>query len=125
MQALPSTMTQGHQFSRVPQANIHRSVFDRSHSRKMTFDAGYLNVFYRDWMLPGDTFKLNATFLAWLSSTALTKPVMDNLYLETFFLACPWRLVWANSKKFFGEQEPLTYTAYLIPTITTPAAGVS
>lgn len=124
MQALPSTMNQGHQFSRVPQANIQRSVFDRSHSRKMTFDAGYLNVFYRDWMLPGDTFKLNATFLARLSSTALTKPVMDNLYLETFFLACPWRLVWANSKKFFGEQEPLTYTAYLIPTIPTPAAGV-
>lgn len=124
MQALPSVMNQGHQFSRVPQANIQRSSFDRSHGRKMTFDAGYLNVFYRDWMLPGDTFNLNATFLARLSSTALNKPVMDNIYLETFFLACPWRLVWANSKKFFGEQEPLTYTAYLIPTIPTPAAGV-
>lgn len=124
MQALPSTMQQGHQFARVPQANIQRSVFDRSHNRKMTFDAGYLNVFYRDWMLPGDTFKLNATFLARLSSTALTKPVMDNMYLETFFIACPWRLVWDNAKKFFGEQAPLTYTAYLIPTIPTPAAGV-
>jgi len=90
----------------------------------MTFDAGYLNVFYRDWMLPGDTFNLKATILARLSSTALNKPVMDNMYLETFFLACPWRLVWANSKAFFGEQEPLTYTAYLIPTIPTPAAGV-
>lgn len=124
MQALPSTMGQGHQFSRVPQANIQRSSFDRSHSRKMTFDAGYLNVFYRDWMLPGDTFNLNATFLCRLSSTALNKPVMDNMYLETFFLACPWRLVWNNSKKFFGEQAPLTYTSYLIPTVPTPAAGV-
>ena len=124
MQALPSVMNQGHQFSRVPVANIQRSAFDRSHSRKMTFDAGYLNVFYRDWMLPGDTFKCHATFLTRLSSTALNKPVMDNMYLETFFLACPWRLVWTNSKKFFGEQAPLTYTSYLIPTIPTPAAGV-
>lgn len=124
MQALPSVMSQGHQFSRVPQANIQRSVFDRSHGRKMTFDAGYLNVFYRDWMLPGDTFKLNATFLARVSSTVLNKPVMDNLYLETFFLACPWRLVWDNAKAFFGEQDPLTYTTYLIPTIPTPGTGV-
>lgn len=124
MQALPSTMNQGHNFSRVPQANIQRSVFDLSHGRKMTFDAGYLNVFYRDWMVPGDTFNLNATFLARLSSTALNKPVMDNMYLETFFLACPWRLVWTNAKAFFGEQAPLTYTAYLIPTIPTPGAGV-
>lgn len=124
MQALPSTMSQGHQFSRVPQANIPRSSFNRSHGRKMTFDAGYLNVFYRDWMLPGDTFNLHATILARLSSTALNKPVMDNMYLETFFLACPWRLVWANSKKFFGEQEPVTYTAFLIPTMETPVSGV-
>ena len=42
-------------------------------------------MFYRDWMLPGDTFNLHATILARLSSTALTKPVMDNMYLETFF----------------------------------------
>lgn len=125
MQALPSVMSQGHEFSRVPQAHIQRSSFNRSHGRKMTFDAGYLNVFYRDWMLPGDTFNLNATILARLSSTALTKPVMDNLYLETFFFACPWRLVWLNSRKFFGEQDTVgASTSYLIPTIPTPGAGV-
>ena len=35
-----SVMT--HQFSRVPSATIPRSVFDRSHGFKTTFDAGYL-----------------------------------------------------------------------------------
>jgi len=91
----------------------------------MTFDAGYLNVFYRDWMLPGDTFNLNATIVARLSSTALTKPVMDNMYLETFFFFCPIRLVWTNFPKFMGEQaNPGDSTSYLIPTIPTPAAGV-
>lgn len=125
MHTLPSVMNQGHQFARVPQVNIQRSSFDRSHGRKMTFDAGYLNVMYRDWMLPGDTFNLNATILARLSSTALTKPVMDNLYLETFWFFCPFRLVWTNARKFFGEQDnPGDSTSYLIPTVPTPAAGV-
>ena len=31
----------GH-FARSPQANIPRSVFNRSHGHKTTFDAGYL-----------------------------------------------------------------------------------
>jgi len=125
MQALPSVMGQGHTFSKVPQANIQRSSFDRSHGRKMTFDAGYLNVFYRDLMLPGDTFNLNATILARLSSTALTKPVMDNMYLETFFFFCPIRLVWSNFRKFMGEQDdPGDSVSYIIPTLPTPAGGV-
>lgn len=123
MHALPSNMT--HEFSRVPQANIHRSLFNRSHNRKLTFDAGYLVPFYRDWMLPGDTFNLRATILARLSSTALTKPVMDNIWLTTFFFFCPFRLVWANARKFFGEQDTVgASTSFLIPTVPTPAAGV-
>lgn len=122
---LPSVTNSGHNFSKVPQAHIQRSSFDRSHGRKMTFDAGYLVPFYRDWMLPGDTFNLNATIVARLSSTALTKPVMDNMYLETFFFFCPFRLVWSNARKFFGEQDnPADSTSFLIPTVPTPAAGV-
>ncbi|WNK13361.1 MAG: major capsid protein [Microvirus sp.] len=122
---LPSVMPSQHDFAKVPQANISRSSFNRSHGRKMTFDAGYLNVMYRDWMLPGDTFNLNATILARLSSTALMKPIMDNLYLETFWFFCPTRLVWTNFVKFMGEQtNPGDSTSYLIPTVPTPAGGV-
>lgn len=122
---LPSVMPSQHDFAKVPQARIARSSFNRSHGRKMTFDAGYLVPFYRDLMLPGDTFHLNATIMARLSSTALTKPIMDNMYLETFFFFCPFRLVWTNARKFFGEQDnPGDSTSYLIPTIPTPGAGV-
>ena len=122
---LPSVMNAQHTFSKVPQINIPRSSFDRSHGRKMTFDAGYLNVFYRDLMLPGDTFKLDATIVARLSSTALTKPIMDNLYLETFFFFCPMRLVWDNFVHFMGEKtDPDDTTTYLIPTLPTPGTGV-
>lgn len=37
---LPSTLQ--HDFSRVPKAEIQRSVFNRDHGHKTTFDAGYL-----------------------------------------------------------------------------------
>lgn len=40
-----------HVFSRIPAPNIQRSVFDRSHTYKSTFDAGYLIPFYCDEVL--------------------------------------------------------------------------
>ena len=100
MQALPSVMD--HSFSKVPELHINRSSLDRSHGRKMAFDTGYLVPFYRDFALPGDTFNLDATIMARLSSSALQRPIMDNLFLETFFFACPVRLIWTNFVKFMG-----------------------
>lgn len=119
MQPLPSVME--HNFARVPQAHIQRSSFDRSHGHKTTFDTGYLVPFYIDLALPGDTFNLNATIMARLSSTALQKPIMDNLHLETFFFACPIRLIWTNFVKFMGEQtNPGDSISYLIPQMPSP-----
>lgn len=123
MQPLPSVMD--HSFSRVPQAHIQRASFDRSHGHKTTFDTGYLVPFYIDEALPGDTFNLNATILARLSSNALQRPIMDNLFIETFWFFCPMRLVWTNARKFFGEQDnPGDSTSYVIPQLPTPVAGV-
>lgn len=123
MQALPSVME--HTFSKVPQLHIQRSSFDRSHGRKLTFDTGYLVPFYRDFALPGDTFNLSATIMARLSSTALLRPIMDNLFLETFFFACPVRLIWNNFEKFMGAQDnPGDSTSFVIPQLPTPVAGV-
>lgn len=42
----PSVMK--HQFSRVPQAEIQRSIFDRSHGYKTTLDAGLLIPIFVD-----------------------------------------------------------------------------
>lgn len=123
MQALPSVME--HSFSMVPEIHIQRSSFDRSHGRKLTFDTGYLVPFYRDLALPGDTFNLDATIVARLSSSALQRPIMDNMFLETFFFAVPIRLIWDNFQKFMGEQKnPGDSTSYVIPQMPTPAGGV-
>jgi hypothetical protein len=78
-----------HSFSKVPHADIPRSSFDRSHGVKTTFDSGYLVPFFVDEALPGDTFNLNTSGFARLSTPIY--PVMDNMYLETFYFAVPLR----------------------------------
>lgn len=113
---MPSTM--GHKFSEVPKAEIQRSQFDRSFGYKTTFDAGHLIPFYVDEALPGDTFQLNTQGFARLATPL--KPIMDNMYMDTFFFAIPYRLVWTNFQRFMGEvDDPADVgTDYLIPTMS-------
>lgn len=117
-----SRSVMAHQFSQVPRTNIPRSSFNRSHGYKTTFDSGYLIPFYVDEALPGDTFSANATIFARMNT--LIVPVMDNLYLDTFYFAVPNRLIWDNWQKFNGEQKnPEDTTDYLVPTMTAPEGG--
>ena len=111
-----------HDFSRVPSANIPRSVFDRSHGFKTTLDSGYLVPVYVDEALPGDTFKLRMTSFGRLATPIV--PFMDNLFLDTFFFAVPIRLIWDNWQKFNGEQDnPGDSTDYMVPVVNSPAEG--
>lgn len=114
---MPSVMS--HVFSEIPEANIPRSVFDRTHCYKTTFNGGDLVPFYLDEVLPGDTFNVNATLFARLN-TPLT-PVMDNMYLDVFWFAVPKRLVWTNWHKFMGAQDdPGDSIAFTIPQVLAP-----
>lgn len=105
-----------HLFSQIPRAEIQRSSFNRSHTYKTAFDSNYLVPFYVDEVLPGDTFNLKATLFGRLATPAV--PIMDNLYLDTFYFFVPTRLVWDNWQKFNGEQKnPGDSTDYLVPTV--------
>lgn len=106
-----------HLFSQIPATNIPRSVFDRSHNVKTTFNSGYLVPFYVDEVLPGDSFKLDASLFARLATPIV--PFMDNVYLETFFFFVPNRLLWDHWQAFNGEQiNPTDSTDYLVPQAT-------
>jgi DNA-binding transcriptional regulator YdaS (Cro superfamily) len=112
---MPTTMS--HDFSRVPKAEIQRSVFNRDHGLKTTFDAGQLVPIFYDEALPGDTMTLKATGFGRLATPI--NPFMDNLYVETFFFSVPYRLIWDNWEKFCGEQDdPGDSTDYLVPTVS-------
>jgi len=105
-----------HRFDTTPRADIPRSSFDRSHGYKTTFDAGYLVPFYADEALPGDTFNLKMTAFARLATPI--KPIMDNLFMETFFFSVPVRQIWDNWEKFNGEQVNSTdSTDFAVPAI--------
>ena len=109
-------------FSAIPRAQIRRSVFNRSHDYKTTFDSGYLVPFYVDEVLPGDSFKLNCSIFCRLATPIV--PFMDNLYLETFFFFVPNRLVWKHWENFMGQQDnPGDSTDYLIPQTVAGSEG--
>lgn len=111
-----------HQFAMVPRADIPRSRFRIQKAHKTTFDAGYLVPLYVDEVLPGDSFKLRMTAFCRLATPLF--PIMDNLYLESFFFFVPNRLVWTNWKKFMGEQDnPGDSTSYVVPQQVCPAGG--
>lgn len=109
-----------HLFSQIPKAQISRSVFDRSHGWKSTFDSGYLVPFLVDEVLPGDSYKVKFNFLARLSTPVV--PTMDNLFLDTFYFFVPYRLLWKHWEQFNGQQDyPGASTDYLVPQTTAPA----
>lgn len=113
-----------HTFSRAPQLHMSRSKFNRSHGVKTAFNEGYIVPVLCDEMVPGDTFSLTMHAFARLASP-LKYPIMDNLYLESFFFAVPYRLVWDHWEEFNGAYsgagiQPTTYT---IPTCTAPGGG--
>lgn len=115
----PSVMTTQEHFSVVPKADIPRSRFNRSHGLKTTFDAGLLIPVYVDEVLPGDTFKMQATFFCRLATPI--KPVMDNIYLDSHFWYVPYRLLWSNWKKFNGEQvNPGDSITFTMPKVAVP-----
>ena len=110
-----------HDFSKIPQANIQRSSFDRSHGVKTAFDSGYLVPIYADEVLPGDTFNAKLSAVARLSTPIV--PFMDNLQCDFFFFYVPLRLLWTNFVKMMGEQtNPADSISYICP-ITTVNTG--
>ena len=108
-----------HLFSQVPTAQIPRSKFNRSHGLKTTFDSGYLVPIFVDEVLPGDTFTMDCTLFSRVST--LISPIMDNLYLDTFWFFVPERLLFEHFENMCGQQDnPTDSTDYLFPTVKSP-----
>lgn len=111
-------------FSEIPSAQIQRSIFDRGSSYKTSFNAGRLIPFYVDEVLPGDTFDITTAKV--VRSQTLLTPMMDNMYLDTYFFFVPNRLVWEHWQEFCGENTKSAWapeTTYNMPVITPPEGG--
>lgn len=111
-------------FSQLPKVDISRSTFDRSHSHKTSFNVGDVVPFYVDEVLPGDTFNVKTSKVVRMQS--LLTPVMDNIYLDTYFFFVPNRLVWGHWRELNGENTQSAWiptVEYQVPQITAPAGG--
>lgn len=114
--------TESH-FSLLPRVDISRSRFDRSASVKTTFNTGDIVPFFLEEVLPGDTFNVKTSKVVRMQT--LLTPLMDNLYLDTYYFFVPNRLVWQHWKEFCGENTESAWipeTEYAMPQITSPAS---
>lgn len=100
----------------APTMDAPRASFNRSHRHITTIDFDYLYPIYTDEVYPGDTFTMNPQIFGRLATPLY--PLMDNMFLDIHFFYVPMRQVWANSRKFFGEQvDPGDSIDYTVPTM--------
>jgi hypothetical protein len=104
--------------------DMSRSTFDRSASVKTSFNAGDIVPFFCEEVLPGDTFNVRSSKVVRMQT--LLTPLMDNVYLDTYYFFVPNRLVWQHWKEFNGENTESAWipqTEYSVPQIKAPAGG--
>lgn len=104
--------------------DMSRSTFDRPFSHKTTFNVGDIIPFYVDEVLPGDTHQIRTSKVVRMQT--LLTPVMDNIYLDTYYFFVPDRIVWSHWKQFMGENTESAWvpsTEYEIPVIASPDGG--
>lgn len=101
--------------------DMSRSTFPRNSSVKTSFNVGDIVPFYVDEVLPGDTFDVSTSKVVRMPS--LMTPIMDNIYLDTYFFFVPNRLVWSHWREFNGENTQSAWipeVQYEVPQLTSP-----
>lgn len=101
-----------------------RSNWERSFNHKTSFNAGYLVPFYVDTdIIPGTTIK-NKTSIIIRMSTPIA-PIMDNLYLDTYWFKCSKYWYWEHFRAQMGENNQSAWTQtieYVEPQINVSTA---
>lgn len=107
-----------------------RSVWNRKFNHKTSFNAGYLIPFYLNMdIIPGTTIK-NATSIVVRMSTPMY-PIMDNLYLDTYYFKCSKFWYWEHFRAMMGENDrgawaqTIEYTEPKIITQSTRASTIN
>lgn len=111
----------GESITSVAPPRVPRSAFDRSYVHKTTIDSAYLYPLYIEEALPGDTFHIQPSYFARMSTPI--RPFMDGLHLDYQFFACPLRLLWTNFVRMMGERDdPADHNDYTVPVATSPSS---
>lgn len=109
-------------YEMAPRVEVERSSFPMDCNIKTSFNVGELIPFYCQEIVPGDSVNIE-TAKAFRLQTLIT-PVMDNLYLDTYYFFVPNRLVWEHWEEFCGANKTspwVSQTEYEVPQIYAPA----
>lgn len=96
-------------YSVIDTIDVQRSHWTRNWTHKTSFNAGKLIPFYIDGdIIPGTTIK-NKTSIVVRMTTPLY-PVMDNLYLDTYYFKCSKFWYWEHFRDQHGENNQSAWT---------------
>ncbi|QCS36629.1 major capsid protein [Capybara microvirus Cap3_SP_546] len=104
--------------------NISRSMFNRNHSVKFSMNIGDIVPFLCDEVLPGDTVTLDTSKVVRLQT--LVAPIMDDVFLDTYYFFVPHRLIWEHWIDFMGENRQSAWVSpieYSVPMVSIPEGG--
>lgn len=104
--------------------DISRSVFNRDHKVLFSGNVGDCIPFLCEEVLPGDTFDVTTAKVVRMQP--LVTPIMDNVYLDTYYFFVPNRLIWSHWKEFNGENTESAWvpeTHYSVPQVYFPDGG--
>lgn len=95
-------------FGLIPDVKFNRSKFTLSHTVKTSMNVGTLYPIDVQEVLPGDSFKTKLTCVTRLT-TSFIKPVIDNCYMDIYHFFVPYRLLFDDFERVFGNPNPSAY----------------
>ncbi len=104
--------------------NISRSIISRDHSVKFSFNVGDVVPFMCDDILPGDTVTIDTSKVVRLQP--MVAPIMDEVFLDTYYFFVPYRLLWNHWINFMGENTASAWepdVEYSVPQCEIPTGG--
>lgn len=105
-------------FGASPTVKMRRSRFDLSHDVKTSCNLGTLCPIDVQEVLPGDTFKMKTTQVVRLS-TSFIRPIMDNIYMDTYYFFVPNRIVFDGWEETMGENKKSAWSNLDPPDVPT------
>lgn len=93
----------------APSIKRSRTLFPLDHDVKTSMNVGTLYPIGEPIeVVPGDTFSFKTPFVN-RASSAFIRPIMDNLYMEVAHYFVPYRLVYDDAERIFGNPSPSAY----------------
>lgn len=105
-------------FDDLPGVKRPRANFDLSHRVATTMRPGLLHPIDIVEVLPGDTWTIDSASLI-KSVVPLVRPIMDDVFLDTYSFFVPLRICYNDLEDVFGDSSPSAYTEAELSVIPT------